>query len=87
MSENNTVDTLAPLIEQARAERKWLWCYYQDIWFSPDQLAEQNANGKFLWSPINWKLRDPQERVAEADKRADQARRDADRVRRAVETN
>lgn len=64
---------LHDLIEQARAERKWLWCRYQDLWFSPDQLQEQNRNGKFLWGPVNWQLRDPAERIAEAKRRADVA--------------
>lgn len=64
---------LRKLTAQARAEGKWLWCNYQDIWFSPDQLDEQNRNGKFLWGPVNWQLRDPAERVAEAKRRADDA--------------
>lgn len=72
---------LAPLIEQARAEGKWLWCNYQDIWFSPDELAKQNANGKFLWGPVNWKLRDPKERLTEAERRASDAQREVDRIR------
>lgn len=62
---------LNALIDKAKAEGKWLWCHYQDIWFSPAQLREQNANGKFRWGAVNWKLRDPQERVAEARRRAD----------------
>lgn len=75
---------LRPLIDQARKERKWLWCHYQDLWFSPDQLAEQNAKGSFLWGPINWKLRDPQQRIDEADARARDAAEYAKRVRTAV---
>lgn len=64
---------LDEMIQTARAEGKWLWCRYQDIWFSPDQLKEQNRNGKFLWGPVNWTLRDPKERVNEAKARADAA--------------
>jgi hypothetical protein len=72
---------LQPLIQQARAEGKWLWTSYQDIWFSPDELDAQNANGKFLWGPVNWKLRDPGERLAEAEKRLAAAQREVDLVR------
>ncbi len=71
---------LATHIDKAEAEGKWLWCHYQDIWFSPAQLREQIKNGKFRWGVVNWKLRDPQERVAEARKRADQANAEADRI-------
>lgn len=71
---------LRALIEQARAEGKWLWCNYQDLWFSPDQLTEQNNNGSFRWGVVNWKLRDPQERLAEARERAARAQAEADRI-------
>lgn len=56
---------LAPLIEQARRERKWLFCSYQELWFSPDELAAQNRAGSFRWGPVNWQLRDPAERLTE----------------------
>jgi hypothetical protein len=73
---------LQDLIKEARASGKWLWCHYQDLWFSPDQLAEQNRNGKFLWARVNWKLRDPAERVAEARARADLAAGEYARIAR-----
>lgn len=72
--------TLPELIEKARAEGKWLWCHYQDLWFSPDQLAAQNEAGKFRWGPVNWRLRDPQERIAEADARVAAAQAERDRI-------
>lgn len=61
---------LAVLIGEARASGKWLWCHYQNLWFSPDDLATQNANSKFLWGPVNWRLRDPAEHVAELAREA-----------------
>lgn len=75
---------LKPLIDQARREGLWLWCYYQDLWFSPDQLEAENANGKFIWGAVNWKLRDPAERVHEAEARARSALEEVARVRAAV---
>jgi hypothetical protein len=57
---------LRDLIERARTEGKWLWCSYQDLWFSPNQLAEAHREGRFMWGVVNWKLRDPQERVQKA---------------------
>lgn len=50
---------LSELIESARQQDLWLHCNYQDLWFSPDELEEQNIKGKFLWSVENWTLQDP----------------------------
>lgn len=61
---------LQPLIEEARRRRLWLYCRYQNLWFSPAELEAENANGKFRWGPVNFELRDPLEYVAQAEKRA-----------------
>lgn len=72
--------TLQNLIDEARGNGKWLWCSYQDLWFSPDQLEAENANGKFRWGPVNWKLRDPGERLSEAKERTARALREEVRI-------
>lgn len=54
----------APLFERARQEALWFWCHYQDLWFSPDELAAHHRDGRFCWSAVNWKLRNPQEHLA-----------------------
>ena len=56
---------LNPLIDQAEREGKYLYSYYQGIWFSPAELRKQNANGSFCWGPCNWALRDPKEKTSE----------------------
>ena len=76
--------TLHVLIEQARANGKWLWCYYQDLWFSPDQLEAENREGRFRWDADNWKLRDPHERLAEARERTARAQAEEARIARAI---
>jgi hypothetical protein len=75
---------LKELIEQARKEGKWLWCHYQDLWFSPDQLEAENAAGKFRWGPVNWKLRDPQERLSEAERRLASAAAERDQIAKSI---
>lgn len=71
MSEREkTLAELKPLIQRARDEGKWLWCRYQDLWFSPDQLEAANEKGRFIWGAANWQLRDPQERLGEAKQTA-----------------
>lgn len=72
------------LIAQARAEGKWLWCHYQDLWFHPDALEKQQANGRFRWGPVNWKLRDPKERLQEAQARRDVAEDEVARIEREI---
>ena len=74
------MNELNALIDKAEAEGKWLWCAYQDLWFSPTNLREHNRHGKFRWAAQNWKLRDPQERIAEARQRATAAQIEADRI-------
>lgn len=75
---------LAALIDKAEAERKWLWCHYQDLWFSPSQLRAANAEGKFVWGAVNFKLRDPEERIEEANRRASLANAEAAKIEREV---
>lgn len=77
-------DELERHIDKAEAEGKWLWCHYQDIWFSPAQLREQIRNKKFQWGAVNWKLRDPQERVEAANMRASLANAEAAKIEREV---
>ena len=56
-------EMLRPLIQEAKDRKMWLHTYYQDIWFSPDELEAMNKEGRFLWGPVNWELRNPKERV------------------------
>ncbi len=72
---------LADLIVRARREGKWLWCHYQNLWFSPDQLAAENAKGSFVWGVCNWELRDPIERLREAESNVTRAETEVARVR------
>lgn len=65
MPTDTVENDLRKLIRRAIDNRKWLFCQYQSLWLSPDELAEANARGRFLWGVVNWKLRDPQEHVDE----------------------
>lgn len=71
---------LSALIDRAEAEGKWLFCSYQQLWFSPADLRAQNARGRFCWGAVNWQLRDPQERLAEADRAVEAAQRQRDAI-------
>lgn len=66
MSELNWAEMNA-LIDKAEKEGKWLWCRYQDLWFSPAELRKEQANGNFRWGAVNWELRDPQDGLAELE--------------------
>jgi len=33
------------------------------MWFSPQELRDANAEGRFRWRVVNWRLRDPQEKL------------------------
>lgn len=51
------------LIRDAERRGLWLRSPYQNLWFSPQELRDQNAKGSFCWGPLNFELRDPQEMV------------------------
>jgi hypothetical protein len=53
-------------------------------WYSPDQLAAENAKGRFLWGANNWQLRDPEEYVEQARKHLDAALADYIRIQKEV---
>lgn len=48
-------------IEAARATKMWLHSRYHDLWFTPDELEAENADGKFRWGDEWWTLRSPAE--------------------------
>lgn len=64
---------LGPLFAEAKRTGKWFYGAYHDIWFSPDELEREHANGNFRWGAVNWKLRDPRERLQELDRKAESA--------------
>jgi hypothetical protein len=50
---------LEPLFIQANKEKKWFYCGYQGMCFSPKELREKHKNGELIWGPVNWKLIEP----------------------------
>jgi len=62
---NTILRRLEPLFEKAKNDKLWFYCSYQSLWFSPAELRREHENGKFIWGAENWKLRDPQERIAQ----------------------
>lgn len=75
---------MTALFAQARATGKWFWTRYQDLWFSPDQLERERVEGRFRWRAENWTLRDPRERLQEANAKLEAALAKRDRVAREI---
>lgn len=71
---------LNELIDQAEREGKWLWCRYQDMWFSPAELRAETTNGRFRWGAVNWRLRDPQEHLDAARQNIARSQGEAQRI-------
>lgn len=59
--------SLEPLFREARAKGLWFYCTYQQLWFSPDELAKEHAKGTFIWGPVNWMLRNPKELLTQLE--------------------
>jgi hypothetical protein len=60
--------TLEPLFIKADKEGLWFHSAYQDMWFTPNELREQQANGRYLWGAVNWELRSPQVKIDELNR-------------------
>jgi hypothetical protein len=53
---------MEPLFQKAENEGLHFYSNYRGIWFTPAELRKEQLEGKFLWGPVNWELRDPSER-------------------------
>lgn len=60
-----------PLFKRARKEGLWFVLPRYDTWLPPEQLAEKHDNNEMLLDPVNWELRDPQERLDRLQSKAD----------------
>lgn len=54
---------LNPMFEKADKEKLWFHSFYQDLWYSPQELREKHKEGRFLWGSVNWELRDPNDKL------------------------
>lgn len=66
--------SLDVMFRQARAEQKWFYGTYHDLWFTPDELQKAQEDGQFLWGAMNWQLRDPSEYLMRLANKAKEAR-------------
>ncbi len=64
------------LIRKAEENSMFLYCIHDDIWFSPEELKEQNAVGKYCWNKYNWKLISPFDKLAELFEKVVKAKRE-----------
>lgn len=74
MSKNTEkiLHSLEDLFKEAESTDKWFYSIYC-VWFSPAELKEEHRKGKFIWGPLNWTLRDPQEKLAELGLKLDES--------------
>lgn len=57
--------SLEALCQRAEREGTLIWQRYYDLWWTPDGLRKENANGRFRWGVQNFTLRDPSEKPPE----------------------
>ena len=62
------IKSLQPMFDRARKEHLWFHCSYDDIWLTPDELAGLHKEGRLIWGPDNWELRDPQELIDQKER-------------------
>lgn len=76
--------SLKPLFDRAERYGQWFHCSYQDIWLSPKQLRAEQAAGRYVWGAENWALRDPYDRIREAEQVLVRAQESLDNIIRQV---
>lgn len=82
MTGNAIDDSLAPLFKEAREKGLWFYSWYAELWFSPDELEAANKAGTFRWGAVNWRLRDPAERVNQLRDKIRQAQAELEQFER-----
>jgi hypothetical protein len=70
------IESLQPLFDKAEAEGLWFYTSYQNLWFSPKELKQQQSLGGFIWGANNWKLRKPEEKLASLKRVAENAQKE-----------
>ncbi len=65
MEDQGIYEPLRWMFEKARRDGLWFFSSYQRMWFSPSELERHQRNGRFRWGPVNWVLKNPQERILE----------------------
>lgn len=76
-------DQLDAMFEKANKEKLWFFINSMatgPMWFSPTELDAQQKNGKFIWGPLNWQLRNPREYLTHMQEAADEAKTARDQV-------
>lgn len=53
------INSLKPIIQQAKYLDMCLKCAYDGLLFTPEELEAALARGQFVWGPVNWKLVKP----------------------------
>lgn len=85
MSEKEKIlQSLEPLFERAKRNKLWFHCGYQDLWFSPQELRAEQANGRFIWGPVNWNLRSPYELINELKTEIKKSEQTIDKLRQRI---
>jgi hypothetical protein len=67
------------MFARARAERLWFTTPHQNLWFSPDELAAEQAAGRFRWGPRAWSLENPAVFTRTLELRVEDAQRELER--------
>lgn len=53
------IESLQPLIREAREKGLILRTPYQGIELTPDEFEAHLAKGEFVWGPVNWTVQPP----------------------------
>jgi len=77
---------LEPLFREAKEKGHWFYESFHQVWFSPEELRAEHANGKFIWSDVNWKLLDPSRKLRQLDEVIEKAKEEQTEFQARIDT-
>ena len=85
MSEADKINEgLKPMFKEAKEKGLWFYCSYQGMWYSPEDLKKKQAEGQFMWGAVNWRLRDPKEKVTQLENSVKSAINELDNFKKRI---
>ena len=70
---NTVIAELRKMIVDAKSKGMFIYCHYQNLWWSPEEFGKELDKNKFRWGRENFQLRDPKQHSAELVRAIDDA--------------
>ena len=70
---DTVIAELRKMIVIAKLNGQFIYCHYQNLWWSPEEFGKELDQNKFRWGRENFQLRDPKQHTVDLDRAIDEA--------------